>query len=355
MKQKQEQQLEQQPEQDFFLPDFCGLRMVFTVVLLSELFALILTVGQSGTSMDLWSDLALISFFMQWVGLSCAGVLCLAHRPLSRLGNDRAAMVSYLLLLIVIALLSEAAYQVGVATAIQLVTPNHLEFLLRNITIGAIVSALILRYLYVQFQWRRRVKAEGEARVQALQARIRPHFLFNSMNTIASLIPTRPQVAEETIEDLADLFRASMSDVRQLIPLKEELSMAERYMCMEQLRMGERLKLELDVDELPMDLLLPPLTLQPLLENTVYHGIEPLPEGGTVRVSGSRSHASVDIVISNPLPAAGVSLREPGHHMAQANIRARLEAHFEHKASLQVEQDEHEYRVRIRLPYAGKP
>ena len=344
----------EQSEQDFFLPDFCGLRMVFAVVMLSELFALILTLAQSGTSMDLWSDLALISFFMQWVGLSCAGVLCLAHRPLSRLGNDHAAMVSYLLLLIVIALLSEAAYQVGVATAIQLVRPDHTEFLLRNITIGAIVSALILRYLYVQFQWRRRVKAEGEARVQALQARIRPHFLFNSMNTIASLIPTRPQVAEETIEDLADLFRASMSDVRQLIPLKEELVMAERYMRMEQLRMGDRLKLELEIDELPMDLMLPPLTLQPLLENTVYHSIETLPEGGTVKISGTRDNGSVEIVISNPVPVAGGAVREPGHHMAQANIRARLEAHFEHKASLQIEDDTDEYRVRIRLPYEGK-
>jgi two-component system sensor histidine kinase AlgZ len=132
-------------------------------------------------------------------------------------------------------------------------------------------------------------------------------------------------------------------------------------MRMEQLRMGDRLTLELVVDELPMDLLLPPLTLQPLLENAVYHGIEPLPEGGTVRVFGTlengssqdSSQVTAQIVISNPVPAESVSLREMGHNMAQANIRARLEAHFEHKASLQTEEDEHEYRVRIRLPYAG--
>jgi two-component system sensor histidine kinase AlgZ len=336
------------PADDFFLPNFCGLRLVFGVVLLSELFAFVLTLARLAPRAEFWGELGMTSLFMQWAGLSGAAVLCALRRHLARLGDIPAALVSYLLLLLVVALLSEAAFQVARLTGIPLSEPIHAEFLLRNLAIGAIVSALALRYFYVQHQWRGRMHSEGQARLQALQARIRPHFLFNSLNTVAALIRSRPAVAEEAVEDLADLFRASLGDGRHLIPLREELELTRHYLHMEQLRLGERLRLDWDL-ELPEDLLLPPLTLQPLLENAVYHGIEPQPEGGAVTIRGRREGETATLEVSNPVPPGGQERRH-GNRIAQENVRQRLYAHFGRAARLEAGRDGDRYTVRIALP-----
>ena len=123
-----------------------------------------------------------------------------------------------------------------------------------------------------------------EARLQALQARIRPHFLFNSLNAVLSLIRRDPKRAELALEDLADLFRVLMSDGRKFVRLADEIAVLERYASIEQLRLGERLRVAWDIDNAPQDALLPPLVLQPLLENAVYHGVEPGTEAGEVLV-----------------------------------------------------------------------
>ena len=128
---------------------------------------------------------------------------------------------------------------------------------------------------YLALHLRAYSPALAEARLQALQARIRPHFLFNSLNAVLALIRSDPRRAERTLEDLADLFRALMSDGRSLVRLADEISLVERYAAIEQLRLGERLRMSWDLDQAPVDALLPPLVLQPLLENAVYHGVEP--------------------------------------------------------------------------------
>ena len=148
------------------------------------------------------------------------------------------------------------------------------------------VTALALRYFYVTHEWRHNVELQAKARVHALQARIRPHFLFNSMNTIAALTRSNPARAEEAVQDLAELFRANLNEKRSQIPLAEEIDVARTYQRMEQLRLGDRLRVDWKVDSLPTDALVPGLTLQPLLENAIYHGVEPRPDGGVVTVTG---------------------------------------------------------------------
>jgi len=142
-------------------------------------------------------------------------------------------------------------------------------FVLRNVAIGLIVTGLALRYFYVAHEWRRSVELRAAARVLALQARIRPHFLFNSMNTIAALTRSNPPRAEEAVQDLADLFRATLAD-KGTITLAEELEVARTYQRMEQLRLGARLQVEWRTDALPADALVPGLVIQPLLENAIY-------------------------------------------------------------------------------------
>ena len=342
---------------DFFLPNFCDLRMVFAVVVLSELLAFVLTFAALLPGLGLgrfWGDLALNSLFTQWVGLAGAMLLCVLRRPLSRLGNVPAGILSYLLLLALILLLTELAFRVTGNDDAVLRAYGHRDFLLRNMGIGIILSGLALRYFYVQHQWKQRLKAESEARLEALQARIRPHFLFNTMNTIASLTRSRPEAAEAAIEDLSDLFRASIGDERGLIPLAEELDLAQRYLSVERLRLGERLQVEWSVETLPGDALLPPLTLQPLLENAVYHGIEPRAEGGVVRVVGSREAERWRIEVTNPLAPSGRASHQPGNRMALENIRQRLQAHFG-LGCIEAAPLDGQFRVVLTLPYRTGP
>ena len=338
-------------DDELFLPDFCAIGTLFSVVLVGELLAFVLVLATSPA--DWLGELAFTSLFVQWVALGSAGLLCAGRRWLTSLSSAAAGIGAWALVLVVTAAVGEAAWWL-----VELPAPGangHALFQLRNLGIGAIVSAVVLRYFYVQHQWKRRVESEARARFQALQARIRPHFLFNSMNTIAALARTRPAVAEQVTEDLADLFRASLGDATAPATLARELELCREYVRIEMERLGERLRTEWQLDGLPGDALLPPLTLQPLLENAVYHGIEPRAEGGVVRMTGSEEDGVLHITLENPMEDGGVAAGRPhGNHMAQANVRERLAALFGPAARLDVYADAQRYRVSLRFPYRSE-
>jgi two-component system sensor histidine kinase AlgZ len=345
------------PDEQFFLPSFCDVRIVFGVVVMTELLAFVLVLANPGLLHDAWSGLGLISLFMQWIALTSAAVLCLARPLLYRLGNILAALASYLLVLLVTAVVSEMAFRLLVSSSLVIpVDPEeHAVFLLRSLTMSTVIAAVILRYLYVQHQWRQQVLAEARARIQALQARIRPHFLFNSMNTIAALTRSQPEIAETAIEDLSDLFRASLGQADDRTTLRDELELARRYLHIESLRLGDRLSVEWDMNGLPLDLTVAPLMLQPLLENAIYHGIEPLSTGGAIRVTGRLNDGMVEIEISNPVPADGSRVSHRGSQLAQENIRQRLLLAFGDTARLVTCLKDREYRVTLSYPAEKSP
>jgi two-component system sensor histidine kinase AlgZ len=226
---------------------------------------------------------------------------------------------------------------------------------LRSLIMSTVIAAVILRYLYVQHQWRQQVLAEARARIQALQARIRPHFLFNSMNTIAALTRSQPEAAEAAIEDLSDLFRASLGQADDRTTLGDELELARRYLHIETLRLGDRLSVTWDMDALPLDVKVVPLMLQPLLENAIYHGIEPLPGGGMIRVTGRLKDGMVEFEISNPVPADASCVPHRGSQIAQENIRQRLLLAFGDTARLETSLRDGVYRVSLRYPGVKSP
>ena len=218
----------------------------------------------------------------------------------------------------------------------------------RALLLAAAATAAMLAYL--RLHRKAYSPALAEARLQALQARIRPHFLFNSLNAVLALIRHDPRRAERTLEDLADLFRALMSDGRSLVRLADEISLIERYAAIEQLRLGERLRLSWDLDQAPVDAMLPALLLQPLLENAIYHGVEPGTGVGDVLVRIERRGERVLMLIENPwhAPAAGA---RAGNHMALDNIRERLMLFFDDEARLDSRTEGARYRVEIEIPY----
>lgn len=224
-------------------------------------------------------------------------------------------------------------------------------FLIRNLGISAIVSTILLRYFYIQYRWRKQTEATAYSRVQALQARIRPHFLFNSMNSIATLIHIDPDKAEEAVEDLSELFRASLSDARAKILIAEELDLCEQYLRIESLRLDERLQVEWNIDTLPHDALVPRLCLQPLLENAIYYGIQPLPEGGLIEITGFFDGKYIRLDIENPLSLEPMAYKSKGHGIAQQNIRERLYAHYGEAGSFTIQRREQSYCVSLRFPY----
>jgi len=203
---------------------------------------------------------------------------------------------------------------------------------------------------YFQLRSRALSPAITEARLQALQARIRPHFLFNSINAVLSLVRQEPARAEEALQDMADLFRVLMRDNRDLAPLADEVELCRQYLALEQLRLGERLQLDWNVKSMPADALVPPLVLQPLLENAVYHGIEPSSAPGTVSINLFLSRGEVHAILRNPYRAEGGS-HHAGNKMALGNVRERLALHFDAEASLDSRITKDGYEVHIRMPY----
>ena len=338
---------------DFFLPDFCNVRMVFAVILIAELLAIVLALAPLDSAGNRWEDLGVISLFIQWVALISAGVLCIVRPWLRKLNVNAAATASYIVLIVTTTMVSEVTFW---TVRWMTVDPSvHLDwysgFLLRNLGISAIVSAVALRYFYVQHQWAQNLEAKSQARIQALQSRIRPHFLFNSLNTIASLTRSRPELAEEATEDLADLFRGTLADSSYEVRLSEEWELAKRYLHIEKLRMGDRLDVKWNVENLPGNALIPQLTIQPLLENAIYHGIEHIREGGTIVINGKLEKDIITITIINPMPEYTRPVERASNKMAQENIRQRLSALYGLQGRLQVQQTGTQYELTIRFPY----
>ncbi len=211
-------------------------------------------------------------------------------------------------------------------------------------------SAMLLRYLHLQREVAMLRSLAEASRIQELQARIRPHFLFNSMNIIASLIAIDPVKAEQVVVDLADLFRRVLDDAHTLVPLREELALCRSYLALEKLRLGDRLQTEWEIGDYG-DVQIPSLTLQPVLENAVYHGIQLLPEGGLISISVKRVNGRLILTVGNPRSQR--MQHNKGSKMAIDNVQKRLVAHFGPTAVVRAERMDNHYITHINFPLGG--
>ncbi len=310
------------------------------ILILANLMGLAGVLVRAARLADMLSEVQQISLIMQPTLLISLIALCALNKPLHRLSYP----------LGVGAVLGIA---IGCVTAIQLIIVNRIfpadgmGYLNRYWLLTLLASGVLLGY----FNMRSRIlsPAIGEARLQALQARIRPHFLFNSINAVMSLVRSEPQRAERALQDMADLFRVLMRENRELVRLEDEVNLSWQYLELETLRLGERLQIAWHIDKMPKDAMVPPLILQPILENAVYHGIEPASGVGEISVNIFHSRDQVQLVIKNPY------LKEGSHHagnkMAMQNIRERLSLHFDAEARLKCEVQGDSYLVHITIPY----
>jgi two-component system sensor histidine kinase AlgZ len=325
------------------LPDMRNLGVQLRVLVLANILAAMAALLRTSSPADIWQELLQISAAMQPVLLASMLVLFLAHRQLQQL-NYRIGVAAVLALVLTLTTLlhASAGWLFGADTA---------PALWRLLLFAAVVTCTLLQYF--NLRGRALSPAITEARLQALQARIRPHFLFNSINAVLSLIRSDPRRAETALEDLADLFRVLMADNRRLVPISGEVELCRQYLALEKLRLGERLNIIWHIDNMPRDALVPPLLLQPLLENAVYHGIEPSGAGGDIVINIFLRDKQLNIFLSNPYQREGT--HHSGNRMALANIRERLALHFDAEAKLDIRVTEGSYQVRIVTPCRTEP
>jgi len=332
---------------DVYPPSFCSARQLAAVVVITEVAVAMVGLGQPGWPG--WGWFGRVSLYAQWMALFCASGLCVTSGWTGRFTSRGAWIGSWLIAVILAAAFSTAAWlAVNVGPSDRIQEPAA-GFVLRSVLAVGLVAVVYFRYLWIRARWRAGVMAQAEARVQALQARIRPHFLFNSLNTIASLIHDQPDSAEAATLDLADIFRGSMRRADQLIPLADELQLARQYLDMEQRRLGDRLQVDWRVDDLPPGAAVLPLILQPLLENAVGHGVQARPEGGKISVYGRAEGSQVVITIGNPVALQGET--HGGHGMALRNIRERLSLAFGPRADLLTNRDRERFYAVLSIPY----
>lgn len=333
-----------------YLPDFCAAGTLFIIVLVAELVAIVLTLAAHDAQEQFLIELSKTSFFILWLALLGTALMCQLKGWLESAGKTRAFMISFAVLECMCLTVAEASWQLTrIFGQSLIINDTHGIFILRTFAISSIVIALAMRYLYISSEWRRSIVLEAQSRISALQALIRPHFLFNSMNTIASLTRTDPRRAEEAVEDLSDLLRANLGGSSDRATLKQELELASIYQRIEKHRLGDRLNVRWDIAELPMRARIPNLTIQPLLENAIYHGIELLPDGGEVLIKGKQDGDYIEISISNPV-APGMARSKEGNKMAMSNISQRFELAYGNKATVDVEDLEDSFTVRLRFP-----
>lgn len=320
------------------LPNFRNLGILLRILLIVNVLALAAAVVQSADARTLWQELPEVSAVVQ-------PLLILSLLALAALNDALKRLPYYLGVTAVLAL------ELALTTALYVAGRPLLEAepapLARYWVLVALTTAALLFYFHLR--GRALSPALSEARLQALQARIRPHFLFNSLNAVVSLIRQDPRRAEAALEDMADLFRVLMADNRDLAPLAREVELCRQYLELEQLRLGERLLVEWHIDKMPHDALVPPLVLQPLLENAVYHGIEPRVEPGVISINIYGARERVHAVLRNPYRRDGD--HHAGNKMALANIRERLQLHFDAEATLTTRVADDTYQVHIVMPY----
>ena len=336
------------PDDRFTIPELCTPIALTAVFIAAELLAVVVTLLSAYPS---WVRFAIVSLFVQWCALGSAGALCAARRMFERMTLVAGGFLAWGMLVAIIGVFAAIGqlaisgnFSAAVRELIGMPPPLAVQdpdwwVVLRIVAAGMIIAGMLLRYLYVQQTLRAREQSELRLRVQARQSRIRPHFLFNSMNIIASLIETDPETAETVVEDLSELFRASLGEAGQQVPLQTELDLCDRYVRIERLRLGDRLEVQWRADLIPHGVQIPLLTLQPLVENAVYHGIQPLPEGGCIVMEIHIDDERVEIVLTNPVPpdSARAGKHSSGNRMALANIRSRLAVLYGPSAALRAE------------------
>lgn len=326
------------------LPDVRKPGIWWRVLLLVNAGALLATLAANRDWRFFVSEFLVVAAVIEPVTLASLLLLGLAGTWLGGLPKWLGVVLTVMLVLLV------AAAVRGSLAAMNFVAPDAAGFSRSSLWVAI---AVLLLLGWFSLDSRTRSPALAEARLLALTARIRPHFLFNALNAVLGVMRSDPRRAETALEELADLFRVLMRENADLVPLSEEIQVARQYVNLERLRLGDRVRVVWDMAACPPDPLVPPLMLQPLLENAVYHGIEPATQPGEITIRFECKGSRLRVELSNPMIAA--DRHTHGNQMALANIRERLMLFFNLDATMTTEVTAGRFNVSIEFPYRQGP
>ena len=322
-----------QQQSSYFFGQIGNWRYLLELFVGGNVLALVLSLAEAQSWQALnFMHLLQYILYINWVLLSFAACVELFHQYFDRMGI-KSALITGFLFLQAIVLVTTVSLNILIHFGINF----HLHDLTSEIafkqvgmhlSFGILLGTLCFRYLYLREQWTRQRHSELNSRIQAMQARIQPHFLFNSLNSAISLISIDPDKAEHMLLNLSRLFRASFQELK-LVSLQEEIDLCKRYLEIEQIRLGDRLQLEwkLENKDLYSQVQIPLLTLQPLLENSIFHGVEKILTKSTISVLIEILQNQINIIITNPYSQDHAALKR-GNGIAIENVRQRLKAYY---------------------------
>ncbi len=341
------------PDSPRYLPDFSSPDYLFRFLFVAGIITVVVVLSRYTVFSDsAVTDSLLIAGFAVTVAVLSFVALKIAAQPISDMSFTAGVVTAFLIILVVSALATELFIWLlhVLGRNADRWPADHFGILIRTLLITAVVAIFVLRYSMINARVEVESESQQDDRLQALQSRIRPHFMFNSLNSVASLIRSEPEIAEKALEDLADVFRVMLQDARKMVPITVEGELARQYLEIEKIRLGERLSVRWIASNVPRSALIPSLTIQPLVENAVYHGIEPSSNGGMIKVNLWSEGETLKIAITNPLPERQQKNHRPGNNMALDNVRERLERHFGGRAVLENGEKDGYYDVRIQIP-----
>lgn len=324
-------------------PSLCRTQVVIGVILSGELLAALLTLAPASVERR-WVLFGINSLAVQWIMLLSLASLCAVGRWTGRTPRLAVVAIPIVIVLSVTYIASQAI--VGIAGA-----ANPADFTVRAMLISLIVSTAVMLGLREHVAIREAVAKAKQAELEALQARVHPHFLFNTLNSAAALVHARPDDAERVLLDLSDLFRAALSEPGW-VPLADELALCRRYLAIEQLRFGDRLRVSWEIEADLDALQVPLLAIQPLVENAVAHGLDDTARGRDVRIHAAASDAALVVRVVNPLPQSPTP-RSAGHGIGLAAVRARIEVVTAGKGRLEAGPDGADFVARVVVPRAA--
>lgn len=350
------------------LPEFCSWSLLLVAVILAQIGCLLVLLGSSAPWS--WPTLGILSLFSIWATMLVQAFWCITgqllvvavnktaigQRP-GRFGWSLCWLLLWLEAIVVCMSMAQLVILINNGAALNLIsdalTPSKL--VLTTGVISALLAGVLLRYTAIWQRWHLQTRQQARMELENLQARLRPHFLYNTLNTIAALITQKPNDAIDAVEDLSDLLRQSLQPKSRLVTLTQEIQLCKQYLQLMQWRLGERLQTDwrIDPDLITDNWKIPPLTLQALVENAVLHGIQPLPDGGLLSLQLNDASSRLQIVVSNPI--AGDTTRENaranGTGTAILDLQRRLGLVYQGGAQLQQQKDRDRYTVTLELPH----
>ncbi|UHT66160.1 sensor histidine kinase [Acinetobacter lwoffii] len=348
--------INEQTQNSYFFSQIGNLRYLLELFAGGNILAMILALAEA-QSWQALNGMHLLQYilYINWVLLCFAALVELFHQAFQRMGI-KLALISGFLLLQAIVLLTTVNLNIliyfGQNFNFQdLNLAIALDRVGLHLSLGILLGTFCFRYLYLREQWEQQQHSELNARIQAMQARIQPHFLFNSMNSVISLISINPDKAEHMLLNLSRLFRASFQELK-LVSLQEEIDLCQRYLEIEQIRLGERLQVEwkLENKDLYSQVQIPLLTLQPLLENSIFHGVEKILTKSTISILVEILQNQINIIITNPYAQDNKTLKK-GHGIAIENVRQRLQAYYAPSVTFQTFAGEGMFTTVVRYQY----